>query len=470
MTTSLDLDVAGVSDTGRRRKHNEDVILWRTQGVQEGAIAVLLVADGMGGAAAGEVASRAAADKCSELLADGDFQDVHQTLRNCIQAAAGHVYELSQQNASYEGMGTTVSLALVRANELFVGHVGDSRCYLIRRGAASQVTSDHTWVADEVQSGRLTKEEAKVHPNRHVISRSVGIDPTVAVDTYGPIALQPGDVILLCSDGLSDVVNDEEMAAVASRHPPQEAARELVALANKRGGPDNISVVLARVPGGDGVAAAVEDQQTAEITVRLSGHRPRRRRSVLALAAVGIGGPLIIAGVVFAFVAGGGGASGGGDAGQPTGTQAAVIPNSPTVSAHTTASSSPGASSPTPGGSPGEQQDGTVVGSADCGGKPAVRYRTKDRDTFSALSGRYNVSEDDLRACNQGVTDTGIPHPGELIIPCPDGDCSHLLGAPADQGQSGQRTGDTARPLSPTPDISTTASTPVSKPISPIVP
>lgn len=422
----MELEIAGSSDTGVRRDHNEDVIWWRNAAPEdERREAIMIVADGMGGAAAGEVASRAAVERSTQVLTEGAEPRLDVRLRHAIEAATAYVNQLAEGNPKYDGMGTTMSVAVVVDDHLVVGHVGDSRCYLIRGGRAQQVTMDHTWVADEVRHGRLTPEEARRHPNRHVISRSVGVSPTVEVDVYPPLPLENGDVVLLCSDGLSDVVRDEEVAEYASRFPPEQVASRLIELANSRGGPDNISVVVGRI--GTPTAYVAEEE-----TARVETHallRPRGGAGTKGgLAKVGGAVLFVGVGITGAWILLGGSGSGSTTDVTASPTAASATP-SETPPSPTTQSGTPTTRTETPDAT----NTGGIVGETDCSGQDARRFETYPLVTFLELADRYEIPIEQIRACNPGVEDDGIPYPGELIIPCFEGRC------PVDPPDNGQR-------------------------------
>jgi serine/threonine protein phosphatase PrpC len=224
----------GRSDTGRRRRHNEDAYVLHPP--------LFAVADGMGGAQAGELASRLAAEAVEDEQAEAGGV---QRVTSVIQAANRRVYERSREDTAFSGMGTTLTVALVEDGTVTIGHVGDSRAYMIRDGKLDQLTHDHSLVAELVRSGKLTQEEAEHHPQRSVITRALGTDPDVDVDTYS-IDAQPGDVFLLCSDGLTSMVGDAAILRIVEEHRDDldRAARELIATANRGGGEDNITVVF----------------------------------------------------------------------------------------------------------------------------------------------------------------------------------------------------------------------------------
>ena len=249
---------AGVAtDPGRRRRHNEDAYVC--------APPLFAIADGMGGAQAGEVASGLAAAVLSEAAGE-DLGE--ERVRALIQEANRRVFRRSSEDAAASGMGTTMTVALVDGGDgsIALGHVGDSRAYRVRGGRLDQLTDDHSLVGELVRSGKLSAEEAEVHPQRSVITRAVGTEPEVDVDTF-TVESEPGDVYLLCSDGLTDMVPDREILSLLSRSDDLDwAARSLVDAANAGGGEDNITVVLFAVDGEDEEAqdapAAVEDEDT----------------------------------------------------------------------------------------------------------------------------------------------------------------------------------------------------------------
>jgi serine/threonine protein phosphatase PrpC len=233
---------AVLTDTGRKRRHNEDAFVVEPP--------LFAVADGMGGAQAGELASSlaAAALKDSQEPGEGGEERVNEL----IQQANRRVYERQSQDAAASGMGTTMTVALVEDGRVAIGHVGDSRAYLIRNGALEQLTEDHSLVAELVRSGKLSPEEAEGHPQRSVITRALGTDPDVDVDTFS-VETRPGDLFLICSDGLTTMVDDETILAEVARNRDdlKSAAKALVRAANKGGGEDNITVVFFEIGGED---------------------------------------------------------------------------------------------------------------------------------------------------------------------------------------------------------------------------
>jgi serine/threonine protein phosphatase PrpC len=226
-----------LSHPGRKRRRNEDA--WVCQPP------IFAVADGMGGARGGEIASRLAA---AALREDETGTTGEDRVIGLIQEANRRVYERSSEDSDASGMGTTVTLALVEDGAVTIGHVGDSRAYLIRERELEQLTDDHSLVAELVRSGRLSPEEAESHPQRSVITRALGTDPDVDVDTLS-VEAKPGDLFLICSDGLTSMVGDEVILDIVERNRGnlEAAAKELVNTANRSGGEDNITVVFFEI-------------------------------------------------------------------------------------------------------------------------------------------------------------------------------------------------------------------------------
>jgi PPM family protein phosphatase len=229
---------AVASDTGRRRRRNEDTYVV--------APPLFAVADGMGGAQAGEVASRLAASALEG--GDSDGLEGPQRIDALIQEANRRIYDRASSDPSASGMGTTMTVAIVEGMTVAIGHVGDSRAYLVRDERMEQLTEDHSLVNELLKSGKLSAEEAHVHPQRSVITRAVGTDPDVDVDGF-TIEAEDGDVFLLCSDGLTDMVEDEEILELVHGHRDDldRAVKSLVAAANRGGGDDNITAVAFRI-------------------------------------------------------------------------------------------------------------------------------------------------------------------------------------------------------------------------------
>ncbi len=239
------------SDTGRQRRANEDSLMVRSP--------LFVVADGMGGAQAGEVASRVAVEAFQAGLPDSPQPEA--ALAALAQAANTRINELSHAHAEQAGMGTTLTAIYVGEREIAIAHVGDSRAYCLRDGQLLRLTDDHSLVDELIRQGRLTPEEAVEHPQRSVITRALGIEGSVEVDTRSFRGLA-GDVYLLCSDGLTTMVSEEQIAAIlTSREHLREAGETLIAAANQAGGRDNITVVLLRLE--EVVAGAPQRRSTS---------------------------------------------------------------------------------------------------------------------------------------------------------------------------------------------------------------
>jgi PPM family protein phosphatase len=234
---------AGVTDPGRKRRRNEDAYVCEPP--------IFAVADGMGGAQAGELASSLAAAALRDDAGSGPGGG-EQRVDELIQEANRRVYQRQSRDAAASGMGTTMTVALVENGTVAIGHVGDSRAYLIRGRSLEQLTEDHSLVAELVRSGKLSPEEAEAHPQRSVITRALGTDPNVDVDTFS-VETRPGDLFLLCSDGLTSMVGDETILTEVERNRGdlQAAAKALVRAANRGGGEDNITVVFFEIAGAE---------------------------------------------------------------------------------------------------------------------------------------------------------------------------------------------------------------------------
>lgn len=250
----MQIDAFGLSDVGRQRQHNEDNFL-----VEE-STGLFLVADGMGGHAAGEIASRIAIDSIQEFIDQTDEEDgtwphgyddrLSRTTNRLIAAvrlANGRVIDAMKKDSRLRGMGTTVVASLLDNSVLSLAHVGDSRAYLLRDGRIARVTNDHSWVFEQVQAGMITEEEAERHPFRNVITRALGGASSVMPDA-SEVDLQPGDRVLLCSDGLSGMLSEADMTKIVAEAPDAETAcRRLIEAANDRGGHDNITAIVIKV-------------------------------------------------------------------------------------------------------------------------------------------------------------------------------------------------------------------------------
>ena len=239
-------DTTCKTDTGRQRRDNEDSAFARAP--------VFVVADGMGGAQAGEVASRIAVEAFEQGLPDSGSPE--ERLATRVREANAQIYERSRADRGRAGMGTTLTAAYVDDTHVAIAHVGDSRAYLFRDGTLQRLTQDHSLVDELVRRGKLTEEQAAEHPQRSIITRALGPEPDVEVDTWTYPA-RAGDVVLLCSDGLTSMISEERVRAILAEHDNLDAAGdELIREANEAGGRDNITVVLFRLEelGGDDAA------------------------------------------------------------------------------------------------------------------------------------------------------------------------------------------------------------------------
>jgi protein phosphatase len=233
------------TDIGCVRKMNQDVYFYTTQPI--GPLPNLfIVADGMGGHRAGDFAARYAIDVCVESIKNCSHASPIKALDEAVKLANSMVFEKSETNAEYQGMGTTMVLCFIESGQLYVANVGDSRLYLLGDGF-SQVTEDHSYVAAMVRAGEITEEEARFHPDKNMITRAIGVCDTVRID-YFEVDLKSGDRILLCSDGLTNMVSDQEIGEILDQESPQQAVDDLVERAIDYGGADNITAIVV-VPG-----------------------------------------------------------------------------------------------------------------------------------------------------------------------------------------------------------------------------
>jgi protein phosphatase len=320
-------DQAALTDTGRQRNANEDSLFVRAP--------LFVIADGMGGAQAGEVASKAAAESFQAELPAAPPERI---LRETIEAANRTIHELARKDPSLTGMGTTTTAAILNpaTEEVAIGHVGDSRAYRLRNGKLERLTRDHSLVEEMRRKGQLTEAQAEDHPQRSIITRALGPEPEVEVDVQ-TVPAQPGDVFLICSDGLTTMLDDEHITRLLTRATSmQSAVRALVDEANRAGGRDNISVIAFKVgdaaavparaegaPAGGEAPTAADESATligasaeeagltaTEVRRRAAGAAARKRRDELAagpskrrrrikLAAKLLAGLIVIAAIVF---------------------------------------------------------------------------------------------------------------------------------------------------------------------------
>ena len=246
---------AVATDPGRKRRQNEDAFVVRPP--------LFAIADGMGGARAGEIASALAAGALDE---SGTRSGGEERVIELVQEANRRVHERASNDPATSGMGTTMTVALVEPNgDITFGHVGDSRAYVLRGDALEQLTDDHSLVAELVRRGELSASDAEVHPQRSVITRALGTDPDVDVDTF-TVHPEPGDIYLLCSDGLSDMVAGDaiEEVLLRNRGDLDGTAKALVRAANRGGGDDNITAVLFEIVADDAPTVREPDEATRE--------------------------------------------------------------------------------------------------------------------------------------------------------------------------------------------------------------
>lgn len=245
------MELFGLTDIGLVRKDNQDSYAIRF--LNDNA-AVAVVCDGMGGARAGNVASAVAVETfCASVEADckegipKDVQSRQEIISGACAKANERVFALSVTNSEYQGMGTTLVAALILENEVYVINVGDSRCYLMDETASRQITLDHSLVQVLVERGEITPEEARTHPQKNLITRALGVDSHVVGDPYR-IVTGEKNWLLLCSDGLSNMIPDEQLwAETKSAQSPEDCARHLMKMALDQGAPDNVTIVLARL-------------------------------------------------------------------------------------------------------------------------------------------------------------------------------------------------------------------------------
>ncbi len=251
MSGLFHLEVGSRTDTGRKRPNNEDNMISVVPddgSVMDSKGALFVVADGLGGHDKGEVASELIVHAVKKLYyEDESSNDIASSLLHAIQEANASLYkDILDSGATERSMGTTCIAAVLHGANAYVANVGDSRAYLIRQGQVRQVSQDHSWVAEQVRAGLLTEEQARVHGQRNVITRCMGAHSDVEVDVFTE-TVQEGDVLVLCTDGLSGVVSDEEIGSIVQQYEPQESVEQLIAHANEKGGPDNITAVVARI-------------------------------------------------------------------------------------------------------------------------------------------------------------------------------------------------------------------------------
>lgn len=239
--------IGAKTDLGKVRQINQDNYLL----LEKPEWQLFVVADGMGGHKSGEVASTLAVETMKELFSSYHLTDLEENwqtyLNSAFQEANRRITNLSSSESQYEGMGTTLTVALHKGSKLYIGHIGDSRLYLVHRGEIKRITQDHSLVEELVRQGELTPEQATNHPQRNILLRALGSLPQVSVDFYQEDCYPKETIIILATDGLTNLVQDTEIMEWVLNFPPEKAVEELINIANKRGGHDNITVLVAQL-------------------------------------------------------------------------------------------------------------------------------------------------------------------------------------------------------------------------------
>jgi protein phosphatase len=268
------IDIGSATDIGRVRERNEDSVLVRPP--------LFIVADGMGGHRGGDVASQLAVETMERLV-----DDERGSLADHVRQANQAVFDRASADQGLSGMGTTLTAVRLDGDAVELAHVGDSRAYLLRAGTLSKLTTDHTLVERMLRAGEITEAEAEVHPHKNVMTRALGTEADIDVDERS-VALEDGDRLLLCSDGLTGMVTEDQVQAILEASPtPQDAAERLVRAANRAGGVDNISVVVLEAHGEDGDRGTVSGRRSRGAARRLDGR-------TVARWALRIGLPLVL--------------------------------------------------------------------------------------------------------------------------------------------------------------------------------
>jgi serine/threonine protein phosphatase PrpC len=305
VTLPVQVSVFGKTDLGRTREHNEDTFLVADLSTGNASLhpdvrqhkvgsrgSLFMVADGMGGAAAGELASAMAADLIYHHLATAWVSDDDASadrfafrMKEAVELANQKIYSYAREHPEVRGMGTTVTAAGVNGHDLYLTQIGDSRAYLVRNGEAIQLTKDQSLMQRLVDAGELTQEEAEQSERRNIILQALGPDPRVKVDLTRQ-SLRRGDTLIICSDGLSGLVRREEFPAVVAAHPElSDLCAALIDLANERGGPDNITVVAARFDG-DGLPEPSASEGVGYAVYHLANDDTELTTTVPAAAAI----------------------------------------------------------------------------------------------------------------------------------------------------------------------------------------
>ncbi len=295
------LHVAASTHPGRSGKNNEDrhsVSAYRLETDPPIPVTFAVLSDGIGGHRAGEVAAEIVVEKTSQMVARSDGSTPIQTLKDAIQETSRIIYTQSERQPENKGMGATCACAWIIGDRLYIAYVGDSRIYLIRKNTITQLSKDHTWVQEAIDAGLLKQDQSQNHPNAHVIRRYLGskqpVEPdsrmhlalrkTVSEDTEQGLPLLPGDQIILCSDGLTDLVDQDEIRSTLTHMDQNQALDQLTDQANQRGGHDNITIIALKVP--DAVSPAVP-VKVATAPARATGARRLWRTCLLAFVLFG---------------------------------------------------------------------------------------------------------------------------------------------------------------------------------------
>ncbi|MDQ2688065.1 MAG: Stp1/IreP family PP2C-type Ser/Thr phosphatase [Armatimonadota bacterium] len=276
------LKMGAKTDLGRVRENNEDKFDFfepEDLAVLASKGAFYAVADGMGGHSAGQIACEMALKTAIQTFYGNPTSDIEASLRLAVQEANSLVYDTAQSITDRQGMGTTLTAAVIHEDQLTIAQVGDSRAYLLRDGSLTQITQDHSWVAEQVRLGVMTADEAQTSPFRNIITRSVGTAATVEAD-IATRPLQAGDTVLLCSDGLTGHLDVSDIEAMLLEHAPSVAAMHLVEEANRRGGRDNITVLILSVRGlapYEGTSGAAPEPDGASDSEASAAAKPEKR-------------------------------------------------------------------------------------------------------------------------------------------------------------------------------------------------
>jgi serine/threonine protein phosphatase PrpC len=293
----MDLRIASLTDVGRARTNNEDSLL--------ADVPLVAVADGMGGHRGGEVASGIAIDVLKgwkDKLEGLSGREAADKLKDAIAEANRVVHARGQEDETLQGMGTTLTAGWLIDRTLSLAHVGDSRAYLLRGRKLRQLTEDQNVAQQLVRRGRISEEEAATSPHRHILLQAIGADTELEVETM-TVELQPGDRLIINSDGLSGMIRDEDIERIlTSQTDPDVAARELIDAANEAGGGDNISVILVDVPGDPAAVAAAEEPDEELVIDRGAAAAPKSRRRIPRGGLIAAGAVLVLAAMAVLFL------------------------------------------------------------------------------------------------------------------------------------------------------------------------